>query len=155
MLNIEKKGSDKNTVYFLSGAINESAEFRGLFGDIPQSAVVNCKGISRINSVGVKGWIKFFGALKEEGKIITFEELSVCLVEQANNVRNFLCGFSVKSLCTPYMCDDDSETCIHVFTVDELKQCNFDPPDLKCGNSSGNCTFDDIPDQYFVFLKRS
>lgn len=52
------KISQRGNVIFLDGVIDENADFSSLLGH-PSPLSLNFSGISRINSIGVRSWMKF------------------------------------------------------------------------------------------------
>ena len=152
MVNVVKEQSGQALVIRLSGSIEESVNFEQLIGEVPQEVIVNCKGIPRINSVGVKGWISYFKKLQEKGVKIRFQECSTAIVEQINLISNFTCGGEVESIYVPFSCGNCNTELVGLFPTTALKQANFQIPALKCTKCGGQAEFDDIPEEYFHFL---
>ena len=139
----------------LTGSIEESVNLEDLIGPPPAALVINCKEISRINSVGVKGWIKYFQTAQSKGTKLTFEECSTAIVEQVNLISNFVCGGKVDSIYVPFSCTQCKSELIALFKVDDLKaQGEVQLPELPCTKCGGSATFDDIEEEYFAFLNR-
>ena len=156
MLTVQKEVKGDALVLKFSGSIDESAHFPTLIGEVEQSIVrLNTKEVPRINSVGVKGWIKFFQGLSEQGRKLIFEECSTAIVEQINLISNFSCGGEVESLFIPFVCQDCGSELVGLFGAQALKKANFELPSLKCSKcNSSNAKFDDIPEEYFHFLMK-
>ena len=154
MLNVskEQKGSALNVR--LSGSVEESVNFEQLIGAAPAELNVNCKEIPRINSVGVKAWIKYFQGLQAKKVKITFTECSTAIVEQINLISNFTCGGAVESIYVPFSCQKCKSELIGLFKCEDLKKLQFNVPPVKCSKCGGQAIFDDIPDEYFGFLSR-
>lgn len=154
MLNATKNQVGNVNVVRLSGAIEESANFDSLIGPVTGELHVNCKEVPRINSVGVKGWIKYFQSLQAKGVKIKFIECSTAIVEQANLISNFTCGGSIESIYVPFACESCRTELIGLFKTEDLKKLNFELPALKCSKCGGKTVFDDIPEEYFGFLMK-
>lgn len=152
MLSVVKEQKGDALLVRLSGSIEESVDFEQLIGTPPSELYVNCKGVPRINSVGIKGWIKYFQSLSEKGVKLTFQECSTAIVEQINLISNFSCGGTVESIFVPFSCENCKSELVGLFKSDALKQANFDIPNLKCSKCGGSAVFDDIPEEYFNFL---
>jgi anti-anti-sigma regulatory factor len=151
-INKEQKGNA--LVLRIVGAIEESANFEQLIGDTPNLIYVNCKEIPRINSVGVKAWIRYFQSLAAKNTKIVFQECSTAIVEQINLISNFTCGGQVESIYVPFACVSCKSELVGLFKTEDLKKMQFNLPDLKCTKCSNKAAFDDIPEEYFNFLTR-
>ncbi len=154
MVNIIKEQKGTNTTVRMVGSVEESVEFEQLIGPITGELVVNCKEIPRINSVGVKGWIKYFQVLQQKGVKLKFIECSTAIVEQINLISNFTCGGQVESIFVPFSCTACKGEFIGLFKTEDLRKLNYKVPDLKCSRCGGMAVFDDIPEEYFGFLER-
>lgn len=154
MIKVEKQTNGNVLTVKFSGTIEETVNFEELVGATPAEVVVNTKEIARINSVGVKGWIKYFQSLTAKGTKLTFAECSTAIVEQINLISNFSCGGSIESVYVPFACGGCKTELVGLFKVEELKKLNAEVPDQKCAKCAGNASFDDIPEEYFAFLQR-
>lgn len=154
MLNVTKEQVGNTLVVRLSGSIEESANFDKLIGAPPAALTVNCKDVPRINSVGVKAWIKYFQQAQAKGTQLKFVECSTAIVEQVNLISNFVCGGTVESIYVPFACEKCRTELIGLFKTEDLKKMNFNLPDLKCSKCGGKTVFDDIPEEYLGFLMK-
>lgn len=152
MINIVKEQKGDVLVVKLSGSIEESVDFDKLIGPAPKEILVSTKAVPRINSVGVKAWIKYFQGLNAKKTKITFTECSMAIVEQINLISNFTCGGTVNSLYVPYLCQNCGAESAAPYTVEQVKKLEFKMPDAKCPKCGGKASFDDLPDEYFYFL---
>lgn len=154
MLNVIKEQKGNVLVLRLAGSIEESVNFEQLVGTPPAELHVNCKEIPRINSVGVKAWIKFFQGAQSKGTKLKFLECSTAIVEQVNLISNFTCGGVVESIFVPFACTTCKSELVGLFKTDDLRKLQLRLPDLKCSKCGGKAVFDDIPEEYFGFLMR-
>jgi len=153
MLNVVKDEKDGILTVIMSGAVEENAHFEDLIGEPTGLVVLNTKGVTRINSVGVKNWIKYFEGRVKKGAKLKFVECSTAIVEQVNLISNFTCGGEVESLYVPFVCEDCGAELVGCFKAEAIKAANFEIPNLKCTKcGSENAVFDDLPDEYFNFL---
>jgi len=154
MLTVQKQEAAGKTVYTISGTIDEKTDLAKELGTPTQPFVVVAKGITRINSVGVKNWIRFFSTFGPKQIVFSFEQLSPTLVEQLNAIQNFNCGGTVNSIVMPYLCAGcKTELIVPIKTADIVKL-NNKVPDVKCPKCSGNAAFDEFPEEYFEFCSR-
>lgn len=155
MLHAAKEQRGDTFLVKLTGSIEENVDFAGLVGQPPaQKMDVILKEISRINSVGVKAWIKYFQGLSAKGVQLRFLECSTAIVEQINLISNFTCGGTVESIYVPYCCQSCGAELLGLFRAADLKKIGLQVPDLKCSKCGGVASFDDIPEEYFGFLER-
>lgn len=154
MVNVVKEQKGNLLEVRLSGSIEESVNFDQLIGTPPAELRVNCKEVPRINSVGVKAWIKYFQAAQAKGTRLLFAECSTAIVEQINLISNFTCGGEVESIYVPFSCGNCKSELVGLFKTGDLRKLNLKIPDLKCSKCGGVATFDDIPEEYFGFLSR-
>jgi anti-anti-sigma regulatory factor len=154
VLNVVKEQKGSAVLVRLSGSVEESVNFDQLIGPPPAELIVSCKEIPRINSVGVKAWIKYFQSAQAKGTKLTFIECSTAIVEQINLISNFNCGGAVESIYVPFACTSCKSELVGLFKTADLKRLNLKLPELKCSKCSGKAVFDDIPEEYFGFLTR-
>ena len=154
VFNIIKEQKDGVLTVRLSGSLDESVSLEQLIGTPPTELHVYTKEIRRINSIGVKTWIKFFQNTTKRGTIVKFYECSTAVVEQVNAISNFTSGGSVESIFVPFACMNCKSELVGLFKASDLKKIQFKIPDLKCSKCGGKAVFDDIPEEYFGFLGR-
>lgn len=153
MLTVTKQQSKAGLQIELSGAIEENVNFEQLIGAFQGSLIVNCKGVTRINSVGVKTWIRYFQNLKMQQKSFKFIEVSYPLIEQLNMISNFSCGGEVESILLPFSCIKCQTEFVAAAKTSELKQNGLKIPNVKCEKEQCAAQFDDDPDEYLYFLE--
>jgi len=93
-----------NTLTTLHFAGDVTEDFQG--PSIPTESdrvVINLRGVRRINSAGVRGWIVWCQSALT-GKSLTFENCSFSVIQQAASIANFLPG-EVTSYEVPYFCE--------------------------------------------------
>ena len=156
MLKIDREIKNNKLTLRISGSLEENVNFDKLILDIPDNSELDifCKDVNRINSVGVKAWIKYFQSLNARKIKFNFFDCSVQIVEQINLISNFVCGGQVQSICIPYVCTACKIELIVLFKVSDLKQLKMLPPEVKCNKCGKNAFFDDFPKEYLGFLSR-
>jgi anti-anti-sigma regulatory factor len=154
VLNVIKEQKGNALVVRLSGSIEENVNLDQLIGPPPAELHVICKEIPRINSVGVKAWIKYFQAAQAKGTKIKFLECSTAIVEQINLISNFTANGTVESIYVPFACGNCRTELVGLYRTEDVKKMAMKIPDLKCSKCGGNASFDDIPEEYFEFLER-
>jgi len=154
VLNITKELKGSTLLVKLAGSIEESVNFEQQIGPVPAEIIVNCREIPRINSVGVKAWIKYFQSLSAKNIKIHYTDCSTAIIEQMNLISNFGCGGSVDSMFVPFSCTSCSKELIGCFKTVDIKAMQNNIPSQKCTKCGGQAIFDDIPEEYFGFLNR-
>ncbi len=154
MLQATKEQKGNVLAVRLIGTVEETVNFDGLIGPPPTELEVNCKEIARMNSVGIKSWIKYFQSCQTKGTKLKFTECSTAVVEQINLISNFICGGSVESIVVPFACTSCKSELAGVFTTENLKKMELNVPDLQCSKCGNKAVFDDIPEEFFGFLLR-
>ncbi len=154
MIKVAKELNGNALTLRMSGSIEETVNLEEMVGATPSEVRVDCKEITRINSVGVKGWIKYFQTLQAKSVQLTFFQCSTAIVEQVNLISNFTCGGTVESIYVPFACTNCKAELIALFKTSDLNPDAIQLPELKCTKCSGKAVFDDIEEEYFSFLNR-
>lgn len=154
MIKVAKEVNGNALTLRLSGSIEETVNLDEMVGSTPAEVRVDCKEITRINSVGVKGWIKYFQGLQGKNTKLTFFQCSTAIVEQINLISNFVCGGTVESIYVPFACSNCKAELIALFRTADLNPDSIQLPELKCTKCSNKAVFDDIEEEYFAFLSR-
>ena len=154
MLKVEKKQEVEATFLTLSGVVDERIEFDRLLGPLTGLVKINLRRIDRINSVGVKNWVRYFNELSQKGVELVFEECSPQIVEQINLVLNFICGGTVASILVPFNCSQCHSAFVVSFSLEELNRIQGEVPEPPCPKCNGKTSFDDIEEEYLAFMDR-
>lgn len=157
MFNLVKETKGNIIEIRLMGVINESVDFDKLIGAPPappSELHVYCKNVQRLNSIGVKSWMKYFQQVQLKGTKIKFFECSFAMVEQMNMISNFNCGGEIDSIFVPFLCSNSAckKDLAALLKTSEIKQMRKKVPNLKCPNCKSDAVFDDIAEEYFMFL---
>jgi anti-anti-sigma regulatory factor len=142
---------DNTVEVVMQGQINEDSNFDSLKGLNPQRMILNLKGISHINSCGIREWIEF---QKEHFKAeeVIYQECPQVIVEQMNIVSGFVHSNGIiESFYAPYYSE----------ALDKELKLLLKPADIiggkapaKTDEQGGELEFDDIEAQYFNFLRK-
>lgn len=149
-----KEKIDGRVVVQLSGTIDETDDFKALIGSVAGTLVVNCKAVTRINSIGVRNWMKYFCGFSGSNVRILFEELPPVLIDQLNMIQNFSCTGEVVSVILPFHCHACKAHFAQSFKVADIVSAGFEVPAIKCDKCSGKAEFDDDGEEFFAFLRK-
>jgi anti-anti-sigma regulatory factor len=151
---ISKKVEGTRLVLELSGNVDEDANF--LPPDIGASTdiVLDLEGITAINSVGIREWIKWIKSIPTNGTL-TVRKCPKIVVDQINMVSGFLPpAAKIESFFVPYYSDSSgTEKMILFLNGKEFKDGEVHaPPEVK-DEAGENMEMDVIEAKYFKFLK--
>jgi hypothetical protein len=144
----------KNNTIALSGMIDGREDFNVLLGKLPAGAILDCEGVTQINSTGIKAWMRFFCAPENKDAKFGFARLSIPLVEQLNMFRNFVGSGYLISITVPFRCEKCNFNFSEVFDIKDTARFKVEGATIPCTQCKGPAQFDDLPDEYFEFLGR-
>lgn len=137
----------------LSGVIDEDNELAALGDQIDgRTVVIDLAGVERINSCGVRDWVKWIADVEARGIRVVLVSCSPAIVAQINLVDNFLGAAVVKSFYAPYFCPECDKEKALLCQVEDLGAPPRDPPRCRCDDCDQVMEFDDMADSYFAFL---
>lgn len=154
MFHINKDDKSVPPKLILSGIIDEAADLSPLLEGNPRALHLDCRNVSRINSIGVKLWREFFGRYRKGGGRAHFFNLSPALVSPLNYLSDFAQKDEIRSICVPFMCLSCEKTTIATYTTDELTKLNLNLTPPPCAACGAKTEMDEIPEEYFSFLTK-
>ena len=139
----------------LAGTIDEQAQLIRLLDHAQnERLILDLGGITFINSLGIREWIRMQQAAATAKVSIELRRVAEPIVHQLNIMPAARGVSIVTSFYAPYACDNcDAE---HVMLLD-VRSHGADlakqrPPVMKCPDCSREMEFADPPDLYFMFL---
>lgn len=88
----------------LTGRIDDAASFEGLAARLPAGGVtIDTGGVTFVNSVGMREWIRLVRALRERGPI-RLERVADVLMTQMNLIRELAGRLEIVSFHAQYAC---------------------------------------------------
>ncbi|HET7502242.1 MAG TPA: hypothetical protein VFK02_14590, partial [Kofleriaceae bacterium] len=116
--------------------------------------VLDLGGITFINSLGVRDWIRMQTAAQRAGIAVELRRVCEPLVHQLNMIIATRGAARVTSFFAPYACDtcgrEDSLLIDAVAHARGLAQ--LQPPGMNCAECGARMEFNDFPERYFSFL---
>jgi anti-anti-sigma regulatory factor len=154
MITWKKETRDERVSFTLSGEITEDAPLEALANQInPPHVVLDLAEVRRINSCGVRDWLRMIRSLEAKGVSLVLERCSVPIVHHLNMITGFEGHGSVRSVFAPYYCGTCNIDTRRLLLVEsgrsDLSKRDTCP---KCG---GQMEFDDIPEIYERWFKAS
>lgn len=143
-----------NGVWFLSGAIDETVDLKGLGVSAP--VVFNLANITSINSMGIGELVRFATDVGYEN--ITYAQCPPVFVNIFNTVSALLKGSGkqskVESIVVPFICKKCDATSMSIVKIADIKivSGSFDLPPKTCSRCQSELEADFDPKEVFTFL---
>lgn len=142
----------------LAGSIDETAELMGLLARARGGRLVlDLAGVTFINSLGVRDWIRMQAEATRTGLRIELRRVAEVIIHQLNMIIATRGTAHVSSFFAPYACDrcgrEDSLLVDAVANAAGLA--SLSPPTITCPECGGQMAFNDFPERYFSFLSRA
>ena len=152
MLKIRVTEEANNKVIMnIDGRIDERANFAPFVKTVPSAMDIYCRGVTRINSIGVGIWTRFFHKFRCEGTQLRFHEVSPVLVDQMSFIMGFIEKKEVVSFCLPFECTSCSLETIQVEQVATFNPKTGAGMQMPCPSCGQKLEFLDL--DYLEFLK--
>ena len=150
-ISIELQGD----VLVIKGAIDESAGLTALLERAQdRRLVLDLGGVTFINSLGVRDWIRMQAGAQRAGIAIDLRRVVEPLIHQLNMIIATRGTARVTSFFAPYACDgcglEDSLLIDAVAHAQGLAK--LEPPAMTCAECGARMEFNDFPERYFSFL---
>lgn len=138
----------------MDGSINEDSRLLDHKVSVADTKVlINLAHVERINSCGVRDWIRWISDLESRANTPFLIQCSPTVVAQINVVRNF-CGArgQVVSFMAPYFCPSCDREHRELLTTAQVKK-DGGAPQAVCEVCGSPMEFDDLADLYFAFAR--
>ncbi len=120
--------------------------------------VLDLGGITFINSLGVRDWIRMQAAATQSGIQIELRRVAEVIIHQLNMIIATRGTARVTSFFAPYACDkcgrEESLVVDAIASASELAQLEK-PPAMTCPECAETMVFNDFPERYFSFLSKA
>ncbi len=142
----------------LAGSIDETADLMALLGRAQGNRLVlDLGGVTFINSLGVRDWIRMQSTATQNAVAIELRRVAEVLIHQLNMIIATRGTSRVTSFFAPYACDscgrEDSLLVDAVANAASLAR--LEAPVMTCPECSGQMAFNDFPERYFSFLSKN
>jgi eukaryotic-like serine/threonine-protein kinase len=146
----ETKFIEGGTWVFFTGDVDERSDFDELTRTLKGSVTFDLAGVRRLNSEGVRRWIKFVGSLQNI-TALSFVRCSIPVVTQMNLIKGFVGAAQIRSFYAPFICEAVGKEEQHLLTPADVAAGH--PPTFPC--EGGVLELDDVPERYFAFLNEA
>jgi hypothetical protein len=138
----------------LTGVIDEAAYLAEL---LPPGAGVlrlDLAGVTFINSLGVREWIRFLANAAAGGVRVELARVSEPLIQQLNMILAARGQAEVLSFFAPYACDacGREESLLIELAHHRAQLATGEAPPARCPECGAAMAFNDFPQRYFLFL---
>ena len=140
---------------FLSGAIDEHARLTELLEQVESNRLVlDLGGITFINSIGVREWIRMQQVALASEITIELRRVAIPIIHQLNIVVATRGTSIVTSFYAPYFCEDcDNEIdALLDVTVNGKDLAKLNAPAMTCPKCGEALEFSETPQIYFSVL---
>lgn len=145
---IERVSGPGPVVLELRGSIDEHSDLTPLYQTKQPFLVLVLRDIVRVNSVGVKNWIKAIDRIDESSDVV-LAECSLAIVAQINMVKNFAGRARIRSFFAPYYCSSCDTEFRFLYDVDhDFGPAPYQAPAVDCPRCKRPLLFDDIEADY-------
>ena len=151
---IEKKPEGAKLVLIVKGNVDEDANFTPQDLGAASSVVLELEGVTSINSVGIREWIKWVKTMPSSIKL-SVRKVPKIVVDQINMVSGFLPpNTTIESFFVPYYCDaSGTEKMVLFENGKEFNGGEISAPAEVKDDSGEVMEMDVIEAKYFKFLK--
>jgi anti-anti-sigma regulatory factor len=142
-------------ILVLEGAIDDTCTLLQL---LPYARhrrlVLDLAGITFINSLGLRNWIRLQNAAQRAGVAVELHRVAEPLIQQMNMITTARGHARVVSFFAPYACDAcGREASLLIDAVTHAQGlARLEPPAIVCAECGAMMVFNDFPERYFSFL---
>ena len=138
----------------LTGVIDEASFLAELLPSGPGRLRLDLAGVTFINSLGVREWIRFLANAAAAGVRIELARVSEPLIQQLNMILAARGQAEVLSFYAPYACDacGREESLLIELAQHRARLVAGEAPPAHCPECGAMMAFNDFPQRYFLFL---
>jgi hypothetical protein len=139
----------------LSGSIDETSALVELLGRAQGGLLVlDLAGVTFINSLGVRDWIRMQSEAGRQHIAIELRRVSEPIIHQLNMIIATRGNSRVASFFAPYACDacGREESLLIDVAANAVGLANLVAPAMPCPECGAQMAFNDFPERYFSFL---
>jgi anti-anti-sigma regulatory factor len=139
----------------VTGAIDEHAQLVPLLAHAKSGRLVlDLAGITFINTIGVREWVRMQQAAEAAGLRVELRRVAEIIIHQMNIVPAARGVSIVTSFYAPYECEDCNreEDCLIDVTVHGAALSRMQPPPMPCSKCKREMQFADPPELYLAFF---
>lgn len=140
----------------LVGRIDDSAPLGEVAAALPVGAVsIDTGGVTFVNSIGMREWLRFIRALREKGATVTLVRVADVLMTQLNLFGDLARMVAIESFHAHYVCATcgaEAAPLVDVATHAQLLR-SQKAPQLPCPECQSAMDLGDFPERYLSVFK--
>ncbi len=139
----------------LAGRIDDTSALGELADKLPAGAIViDTSGVTFVNSIGMREWIRLLRALRERG-MVTLERVADVLITQMNLLPELGTNVRIASFHAQYACNAcGAESAPVVDAVaNRAELARLRAPQLPCPECGKPMELADFPERYLTLFK--
>lgn len=141
----------------LSGRLDDAAPLSSLAtNDLDRELVLDTGGITFVNSIGIREWMRLLRTLQEGGIHVILENVADVLITQMNMIPEARGDSTITSFHALYACEGcgaESTPLVEVAPHREQLMA-MKAPSMKCPECGGKMELGDYPERYLSVFKR-
>jgi len=140
----------------MAGRIDDTASFVELTGRLPRGEIViDTEGVTFVNSIGMREWIRLLRALREGGRAVRLERVADVLITQMNLIAELAGAVTISSFHAQYVCPGCGAEAAPLVDVAAhgalLRQMKV--PALPCAECGAAMELGDFPERYLMIFQ--
>lgn len=141
----------------LSGRLDDAAPLSSLAtNDLSTELVIDTGGITFVNSIGIREWMRLLRTLQEGGIRIILENVADVLITQMNMIPEARGEATITSFHALYACEGCGAESTPLVEVEPHREqlIAMKAPSMKCQECGGKMELGDYPERYLSVFKR-
>lgn len=140
----------------MTGRIDDSAALADLPARLPTvEIVIDTGGVTFVNSIGMREWIRLLRSLRESGRPVRLERVADVLITQMNLIAELKNAVTISSFHAQYVCPacgaESAPLVDAVANAPLLRQLKV--PAMPCPECGAAMELGDFPERYLTIFK--
>ncbi|MBA2538284.1 MAG: hypothetical protein H0V17_01505 [Deltaproteobacteria bacterium] len=138
----------------LTGRIDDASPLGELVSQLPANVVIDTSGVTFVNSIGMREWIRLLRGLRERGTV-TLERVADVLITQMNLIPDLGNNVRIASFHAQYACNAcGAEVAPLIDAVAHAEQLQrLKAPPMPCPECQGQMELADFPERYLTLFR--
>lgn len=140
-----------------SGRLDDAAPLSSLAtNELSRQLVLDTGGITFVNSIGIREWMRLLRTLQEAGIQVTLENVADVLITQMNMIPEARGQATIASFHALYVCEGCGAESTPRVEVEphRAELMAMKAPSMVCKECSGKMELGDYPERYLSVFKR-
>lgn len=141
----------------LSGRLDDAAPLSSLAtAELARELVIDTGGISFVNSIGIREWMRLLRTLREGGIRVALENVADVLITQMNMIPDARGEATIVSFHALYVCEGCGAESTPLVEVAPHRDglLAMKAPSMTCGECGGKMELGDYPERYLTVFKK-